>query len=364
MDDSTKSLFCQVQPVPVDEKGRAALAAGPLAGASTPLCLNKGGETKFRGGITVDFVRITVWGDALRKMREEFKGQTPEHVRGQPLGFHRAERYGANGQGWVRRFDPVADKPGVGRAFESWEYPGGLSQRELERLRRIFRDVSDFRVTCLDLAWDVVEQNYPRPSFFRENYKALGANAKGDTPHKYIESLIGQTCYIGAPGSDMSWTIYDKGRKYRSEGLNVPEDWVRVEVRIQGKGYLPLLAWQSVVMERKYDTFAGLCQCYFWGPLAKEVFPDGQLNVGAITKRPPEAVAKVVAMLKAYGPTLVKLRERKLLDELLGVLPPSSRTSQYRADRLASQIAAVGDLDFLGLVSSVLSLEPATTEIL
>lgn len=353
MDDIDVPSFLATPGTQAEGGGHAASAAGPLAGAATPLSLIKGGETKYKGGITVDFLRFTVWGESLIRWRAEFKDQDPQPVRGKADGFYRAERYAS---GWVRRFDPVSDmNNGVGKFYESWEFPGGVPPHELERVRRHFNPERSpqVRPSCIDLAWDVVGQGYPRPDFFRESYKLLGARSKGDKPYRYIESQIGQTCEIGSPSSDLHFTIYEKGKKYRSEGLEVPEDWVRVEARCKG-GIFHQLAWVYVVHGRRYDFFSGLCTHYFTGELARNLFPDGLLAEGEVLKKRPDALRKMLTLIKQWGPMLTRLRDMGLLDEIVGMVPDPSRASEYRMKAMQKEIEEVGMLEFLNMLSSVL----------
>lgn len=323
----------------------------PLADIGTPLCLIKGGQTKFTGTLKVDYLRFTIPGESLRSWRQDFINEDPEPVNGRVMGFRRVEKYPS---GWWRRFEPVVDMNGFARAYESWEYPGAVPEREVDRARRLLANAEGVRCTKVDLAWDVVGQNYPRAREWYRRLPELGAWSK---KWELIDTDESQTLYIGTRRKSAFFIrVYDKGRKYRKEGLIVPEDWVRVEAACSE--VVAWTVWNLIVVRRDWRGFAGLLRNFLTGPLVEELIPDGTFILQDSPAKVPDSYRRVVVFLQQNGAMLRELASLGLVDALVGVVPDPCRATQYRCEKLRKDIREIGELPFLDFISSALSVRP------
>ena len=331
--------------LPAPEAGGPATIAGSGSGATleagevTPPCLIKGGEThggecEYEGPISCDFLRFTLRGKALASWNRSFAADVGELVRAKAQGFDRVEMYSC---GWVRRSSPWG-----GGDYESWEYPGALPTRELERVRLILADFAltdEVVPTAVHLAWDVVGQSFPRADQWYERYAELEAASTAEEP-EYFTKGGARTCRIGSRQADLFWRIYDKGRKLQREGIDAETDWVRVECEFH-KGWAADQAF-SAVLAGDGQLFAIAARHYFRGKLARQWLPmvAGELKRGVVEH--PGHIKKLRALLEQYGPMLRELQGLGMLDACVNAAPEGSRTSQWRAGKFRDECKAYG----------------------
>lgn len=157
--------------------------------------------------------------------------------------------------------------------------------------------VKDVKYTRLDLCIDVFmrERVFGLPRKLKDTYK-------GDCSVKLIESLTGDTLYVGSREAESYVRIYDKSPEYEEELGKV---W-RFEVEYKG-GLAPLVAGE---VER--DGVGGIANLV-WGEMAKKGLPvptiPDKVNLGRRMVTLSSAEMKLNWLSRQVRPTVNFLRK-------------------------------------------------------
>jgi hypothetical protein len=297
---------------------------------------------KVDGRISIDYLRLTLVGDAIKVMKTYH-----ENLRGVRLsgakGYRCVEKFGT---GWVRRSDPW--KPTKdGSIHESWEVPGFVAESEIGWLKEKYghSPMDQVKCTLIHLAFDVVGQNYPRPFDLRALFQELDPSARTEWG-RIIEGDLGeQTWYLGSKYSDVELRTYEKGKKFLSEKIKADKDWVRVELII--KRERAHAAFLHVLLGRQSSIFKSYLFDLFGPRICRDYFPVGQiLKLEAPHRERNSIIGRTVSMLQQAGPKLKAFIDLQIMDELMGMPLKSGYQDTVRV-QVIDEIMEVGLDEFV-----------------
>ena len=138
------------------------------------------------------------------------------------------------------------------RLFESY------SKLTFKDLFEIIHSSQGFQVSRLDIALDIKDKDYPMSRFvnaYNKDYYVCSARKQSHIDSKDDNKIHGHSLYFGNISSDFRINIYDKRAERGYTERELPDGWIRIEVRLRHQ--------TAMVFLERYINGVPIGQLYF-----------------------------------------------------------------------------------------------------